>query len=354
MITGDEFSYQELKQYVDVLKREVERVRGIGKVTIAGDRQEQVFVEFSLEKVAAFDLDMRSVIGLITTQNSVVASGEIYYEGQKLALRPSGSKNTVAEIENLIIHGRDSGNLIRLKDIATVHRGYIEKPNHVVHYQGKPAISLGISFMSGVNVVEVGERLQQKLAELDTSRPAGIQVDQFYNQASEVAQSVDSFIESLAQAVGIVLVVLFFAMGARSGFIIGIVLLLTMSGTFMLMRWFDVELHRISLGGADYCAWNVSRQCDCCCRRDHCWYQERPNKTSGCQRYRQADTMAFVRSNSDCYHCFCANRFIRRFDWRVYVLAVLGVMFFTVFKLGNCADNYPIFGQSCRQRKRQC
>ncbi|NRF25189.1 efflux RND transporter permease subunit [Vibrio coralliilyticus] len=248
MLTGDGYDYIELKRYADYLSRELELVDGVGKVTISGDQQEQLFVEVSLERLAALNLDMNTVVGLLSQQNSVQAAGDVMVNGQSLTIRPNGTMSSEQELEDLIIHGRDTGNLIRLKDVATVSRGIQDKPSNVLTYNGKPAINLAISFGSGVNVVEVGNAIQAELAELENIKPAGVEINYFYNQSAEVDNSVNDFIISLGQAVAIVIIVLLFAMGLRSGLIIGAVLLLTVFGTFILMKQYDVELHRISLG----------------------------------------------------------------------------------------------------------
>ncbi|MCC2521240.1 efflux RND transporter permease subunit [Vibrio coralliilyticus] len=248
MLTGDGYDYIELKRYADYLSRELELVDGVGKVTISGDQQEQLFVEVSLERLAALNLDMNTVVGLLSQQNSVQSAGDVMVNGQSLTIRPNGTMSSEQELEDLIIHGRDTGNLIRLKDVATVSRGIQDKPSNVLTYNGKPAINLAISFGSGVNVVEVGNAIQAELAELENIKPAGVEINYFYNQSAEVDNSVNDFIISLGQAVAIVIIVLLFAMGLRSGLIIGAVLLLTVFGTFILMKQYDVELHRISLG----------------------------------------------------------------------------------------------------------
>ena len=248
MITGDGYDAVELKRYADQLRRELELVKGVGKVAVAGDQTEQLFVELSLERLASLNLDMSTVTGLLNQQNSVQQSGQVMVNGESLIIRPSGTLSSVEELENLIIHGRDTGNLIRLKDVATVSRGIAERPSNVVTFNGSQAISLGISFAPGVNVVDVGAHIEEEFETLQSIKPAGVELNYFYNQASEVDKSVSNFVLSLAQAVGIVIVVLLFAMGLRSGIIIGAVLLLTVFGTFMLMSYTGIELHRISLG----------------------------------------------------------------------------------------------------------
>ncbi|MDF4430226.1 multidrug efflux RND transporter permease subunit VmeV [Vibrio parahaemolyticus] len=248
MLTGDDYDYVELKRYADHLRREIELVDGVGKVDIAGDQQEMLFVEISLDRLASLNLDMNVVSGLLNQQNNVVSAGEVMVNGESLVIRPSGTLNTVQALENLIIHGRDTGNLIRLKDVAMITRGIQEKPGNMILFNGKKAINIGISFASGVNVVEVGERLNAELSSLESIKPAGLDMSYFYNQAQEVDDSVKAFVISLAEAVAIVIIVLLFTMGLRSGVIIGVVLLLTVFGTFILMNYNNIELHRISLG----------------------------------------------------------------------------------------------------------
>ncbi|HHG3424783.1 TPA: multidrug efflux RND transporter permease subunit VmeV [Vibrio parahaemolyticus] len=248
MLTGDDYDYVELKRYADHLRREIELVDGVGKVDIAGDQQEMLFVEISLDRLASLNLNMNVVSGLLNQQNNVVSAGEVMVNGESLVIRPSGTLNTVQALENLIIHGRDTGNLIRLKDVATITRGIQEKPGNMILFNGKKAINIGISFASGVNVVEVGERLNAELSSLESIKPAGLDMSYFYNQAQEVDDSVKAFVISLAEAVAIVIIVLLFTMGLRSGVIIGVVLLLTVFGTFILMNYNNIELHRISLG----------------------------------------------------------------------------------------------------------
>ncbi|MDX8423638.1 multidrug efflux RND transporter permease subunit VmeV [Vibrio parahaemolyticus] len=248
MLTGDDYDYVELKRYADHLRREIELVDGVGKVDIAGDQQEMLFVEISLDRLASLNLDMNVVSGLLNQQNNVVSAGEVMVNGESLVIRPSGTLNTVQALENLIIHGSDTGNLIRLKDVATITRGIQEKPGNMILFNGKKAINIGISFASGVNVVEVGERLNAELSSLESIKPAGLDMSYFYNQAQEVDDSVKAFVISLAEAVAIVIIVLLFTMGLRSGVIIGVVLLLTVFGTFILMNYNNIELHRISLG----------------------------------------------------------------------------------------------------------
>ena len=248
MLTGKDFSLNELKQYADILSRELELVDGVGKVSIDGHQQEQLIVESSWVEMATYNINPAIIRGLISHQNAVTPSGQVTLDGQRLIIHPSGELSSIETFENLIIHGEDTGKLIRLRDIATVKRGLQEIPSHLVNYNGEPALAVGISFSSGVNVVEITESINQKLIEIAHTKPAGIELHRMYDQGKEVKRSVSGFTRDLFTAIGIVIVVLLFTMGIRSGLLIGAVLLLTILGTFILMMLNDIALQRISLG----------------------------------------------------------------------------------------------------------
>ncbi|GAL34985.1 acriflavin resistance protein [Vibrio maritimus] len=132
--------------------------------------------------------------------------------------------------------------------MAEIKRGFIEVPSNIITYNGDVALNVGISFATGVNVVEVGDRLYRRLAELKFQQPVGIEINEVYSQPKEVDKSVRGFVVSLGQAVAIVIIVLLFFMGLRSGLLIGLILLLTVLGTFIFMQYMAIDLQRISLG----------------------------------------------------------------------------------------------------------
>ncbi|MBS3797679.1 efflux RND transporter permease subunit [Pseudoalteromonas sp. BDTF-M6] len=247
-LTGDGYSYDELKDYVDFLKRELVLVEGVGKVTVAGEQQSQVIVEISTHKLAQLGLSPNHIFSLLQAQNTVSNAGRVMVDGESIRLHPTGEFDDVAELEHLLISSPGASELIYLGDVARVYREYAEVPSHIVRYNEKQALLLGLSFASGVNVVDVGARIDRHLQTLEYQRPHGMEIDAIYNQPSEVESSVSSFILSLFEAVAIVIVVLLVFMGVKSGLLIGGILLLTVLGTFIFMALFDINLQRISLG----------------------------------------------------------------------------------------------------------
>lgn len=246
--TGEGYSYDELRDYVDFLRRELVLVPGVAKVAVGGIQQEQVIVEISRPRLTALGVAPQQLAALLQSQNMVANAGSIRVDSERLRIYPTGEFQSVKELETLIISSPDSKELIYLGDIARVYKEHTEIPNHLVRFGGKTALSLGVAFTGGVNVVDAGEAVKQRLAALEYNKPVGISIDTIYNQANEVEHSVSGFIVNLAQAVAIVIVVLLVFMGLRSGILIGLILLLTVLGTFIFMKQMEIELQRVSLG----------------------------------------------------------------------------------------------------------
>ena len=247
-VTGDGYSYKELLDYVDYLRRELELVDGVSKVSVSGTQQEQVFIEISMKKLSSLGLSPDTVFSLLSTQNVISDAGAIRIGDEYIRIQPTGQFQNVDELGDLLITEVGAQGLIFLKDVAEIKRGYIEVPTNIVNFNGSLALNVGVSFAEGVNVVEVGKVFDHRLAELKYQQPVGIEISEIYSQPKEVDKSVSGFVISLAQAVGIVIVVLLFFMGLRSGLLIGLILLLTVLGTFIFMKYLAIDLQRISLG----------------------------------------------------------------------------------------------------------
>ncbi|HDM8225324.1 MULTISPECIES: efflux RND transporter permease subunit VmeI [Vibrio] len=247
-VTGDGYSYKELLDYVDYLRRELELVDGVSKVSVSGQQQEQVFIEISMKKLSSLGLSPNTVFNLLSTQNVVSDAGAIRIGDEYIRIQPTGEFQSVDELGDLLLTESGAQGLIFLKDVAEIKRGYVDVPTNIINYNGQLALNLGVSFAQGVNVVEVGKAFDRRVAELKYQQPVGVEISEIYNQPKEVDKSVSGFVISLAQAVGIVIVVLLFFMGLRSGLLIGLILLLTVLGTFIFMKYLAIDLQRISLG----------------------------------------------------------------------------------------------------------
>ncbi|WP_394497288.1 efflux RND transporter permease subunit [Shewanella sp. ENK2] len=247
-VSGDGYSNRELQNYADFLRRELVLVDGIKKVTIAGKINEQVIVEMSQQKLNALGLDQDYIYSLINSQNVVSNAGTIRVGDNRIRIHPTGEFDSVSEMERLLVSAPGSTKLVYLGDIAKIYKDTEETPSNIYHANGKNALSIGISFSSGVNVVTVGESVNARMVELNGELPIGMQLETVYDQSKMVDQTVKGFLVSLAQSIAIVIGVLLVFMGVRSGILIGLVLLLTILGTFIMMKVLNIELQLISLG----------------------------------------------------------------------------------------------------------
>lgn len=247
-VTGKEYSYRELLDYVDYLRRELELVDGVSKVSVTGNQQEQVFIEMSMKRLNSLGISPDTVFSLLNTQNTISPAGAVRIGDKYIRIHPTGEFEDVEQLGDLIITGESTAGLIYLRDVAEIKRGYIDVPTNVINFNGSLALNVGISFNSGVNVVDIGSKIDRRLAELKYQQPVGINISEIYSQPKEVDKSVSGFVVSLGQAVAIVIIVLLFFMGLRSGLLIGLILLVTVLGTFVFMKYLAIDLQRISLG----------------------------------------------------------------------------------------------------------
>jgi len=247
-VTGDGYTSRELQNYADFLRRELVLVDGVKKVNIAGQIVEQVVVEISQQKLNALGLNQDYIYGLINSQNVVSNAGSIRVGDNRIRIHPTGEFNQVEQMERLLISAPGGTKLIYLGDIAKVYKDNDETPTTIYHGNGEAALSVGIAFSSGVNVVDVGAAINQKLVELDNQRPIGLELIKVYDQSKMVDQTVSGFLVNLAESIAIVIGVLLIFMGVRAGLLMGLVLLLTILGTFIMMNALNIELQIISLG----------------------------------------------------------------------------------------------------------
>jgi multidrug efflux pump subunit AcrB len=248
-ITGDGYTLPELRRYADYLRRELLLVRDVKKVELFGQQQEQAFLELSRQRLAGLGISEDQIYRQLQARNFASDGGHVRVGEERVAIESTGGFQSAQDMLGLVIGSDRSGRQIFLKDIATVERGYEDPPTRLLRFDERPAIGIGVSTVSGGNVVKMGRAIERKLEELKRDRPVGIQIGDINFQPKAVTEATGEFIFNLGKAVTIVFVVLLFAMGRKAGFMIGFVLFLTIMGTFLVM-YIDGNLlmERISLG----------------------------------------------------------------------------------------------------------
>ncbi|MBC3886291.1 efflux RND transporter permease subunit [Undibacterium griseum] len=254
-LSGDGFSYEEVKEYADFVRQQFLRIPSVSKVELFGVQDEKINIEFSQKKFAQLGVPFDTIVAQINSQNGIEATGVLTTSADNLQVRVSGALMTVKDLENLQL--RANGTTFRLGDFATVRREYKNPPQDKMRFNGKEVVGLGISMEKGGNIIELGKHLQQEVATIKAKLPVGIQLEQVTNQPDAVKASVGEFVHTLIEAVVIVLAVSFLSLGLHTkpfrldiwpGLVVGLTIPLVLAITFLFMRILDIDLHKISLG----------------------------------------------------------------------------------------------------------
>lgn len=248
-ITGDGFTYPELRRYADFLRRELLLVQDVKKVDLFAEQNEVVFLEISRKRLALMGINEEEIYRLLRERNVAADGGRIKVGEEYIAVDPRGAFESADDMLNLVIGADRSGKQLFLRDVAEVDRSYQDPPRRIMRFDGRPAIGIGISTVQGGNVVVMGKAVREKLDQLKREQPVGITIGEVNFQPEAVSAATGEFIFNLGKAVTIVFVVLLIAMGLRAGAIIGGILFLTIMGTFLVMFLDgDLLMQRISLG----------------------------------------------------------------------------------------------------------
>jgi multidrug efflux pump len=245
-LSGEGFSYADLKKYADRIRAELLRVPDVAKVEFFGEQDEKVYIELSNTKLATLGVDVQTIVNALSTQNAIAPAGAFETPSDKIFLRTTGDFDSVEAIRETTI--RANGRLFRLGDIARVSRGYADPPQPKLRFQGREALGIGVSMVKGGDIIELGANLDREVARLARELPVGLELAQVTSQPQAVQRSVNEFVRSLTEAVLIVLAVSLASLGLRTGFVVALSIPLVLAATFMLMHFFGIGLHKISLG----------------------------------------------------------------------------------------------------------
>lgn len=244
--TADGFTHRELRDYVEQARSTLLHVPDVAKIELLGEQDEQIFVEFSVQELANLGINRSALVAALRAQNVVQPSGTIQTGDEKLVIDVSGAFGSEQDIAN--INFAVDGRMLRLADIATVRRGYVDPPRPLFRANGQPAIGLAIAMREGGDILQLGRNIDAAMAAITAELPIGIEPHLVADQAVTVASAISEFMESLWQAILIILAVSFIALGVRAGLMVALTIPLTLAGVFAIMWLLNIDMQRISLG----------------------------------------------------------------------------------------------------------
>ena len=254
-LSGDGFNYAEVKDYADFVRQQLLKVPSVSKVELFGVQDEKINIEFSHKKFAQLGIPFESVVQQLNAQNAVESTGVLVTPTDNLQVRVTGAMYSVKDLENLELRAGNA--LFRLGDFATIKREYKDPPQDKMRFNGKEVIGLGISMEKGGDIIQLGRNLEATVGAIKDKLPVGIELQRVSDQPKAVSSSVNEFLRTLAEAVLIVLAVSFVALGlhtrpfrldVRPGLVVALTIPLVLAVTFLFMRVFSIDLHKISLG----------------------------------------------------------------------------------------------------------
>lgn len=245
-ITADGFTHRELRDYAEKIRSRLLGVADVAKIEIIGAQNEQIFIEFSTERIAALGLDYPSLIATLQAQNVVRPAGIIETGRERLSLRVSGAFETAEDVGAVNIAA--GGRLVRLSDIAEVRRGYADPPQPLFRVNGQEAIGIAIAMRDSGDILALGRNVKATMAEITADLPVGIEPVLVADQAVTVDTAIGEFTASLWQAIGIIIACSFVSLGMRPGAVVALAIPLTLTIVFAIMQIAGIDLHRVSLG----------------------------------------------------------------------------------------------------------
>lgn len=244
--TADGFTPRELRDRVEDIRKQVQALPASGKTGLMGVREEQIYIEFSSARLAAFGLNEAQVLQSLAAQNAIAQAGVVQAGGEQVLVRVGGQFDTAEAIA--AVNLRIGDRFFNLGEVATVRRGYADPPASIFRYNGREAIALRIAMRQGENIQTFGAELDALMAGIARDLPIGIEMHKFADQPHVVAEAVGHFVQALAEAVAIVLLVSFISLGLRAGFVVALTIPLVLAITFVILDIWGITLQRISLG----------------------------------------------------------------------------------------------------------
>ncbi|WP_423162528.1 efflux RND transporter permease subunit [Stenotrophomonas maltophilia] len=245
-LTGKGFDYAVMRDYADRIQLELQRVPDVGKIDLVGLQDEKVWIELSNTRLATLGVSMQQVQQALADQNAVTGTSFFETSTDRVQLRVTGQFNDIDAIRQFPIRAGDR--TVHLGDIAEVKRGFADPASPKMRFMGEEAIGLAVAMKDGGDILKLGANLDAEFERLQKTLPAGMQLRKVSDQPQSVEESVGEFVQVLTEAVVIVLLVSFFSLGLRTGLVVGVTIPLVLAMTFFVMHYFDIGLHKISLG----------------------------------------------------------------------------------------------------------
>ena len=246
-ITADE-SYAALDKILnDEVIPQLNKINGIGNLSVSGAPDRYVYVDIDQQKLDAYGISLEQVGQVISANNLNLSSGTVKMEKEQYQMQVRSEFIESSEINDLMVTITPQGQQVFVRDIATV-RDTIKDLSLDEKTNGREAARLIVAKQSGSNTVQVCEDVQEELAKIQKQLPTDVKIQEIYNSADNIRNSINSLEESVLYALlFVVLVVLFFLGKWRATIIISLTIPISLIVAFIYLKMADSSINIISL-----------------------------------------------------------------------------------------------------------
>ncbi|MEI7635708.1 MAG: efflux RND transporter permease subunit [Syntrophus sp. (in: bacteria)] len=254
---GNKYSYRQLDDFTDLIARTLKTVPDVAKVDRIGVQQEQIFLEYSQERLAAYGIKPTTIRDILGARNITGQGGVVEISGRNIAIDPSGEFKNEGEIGNVLLTASTSGTPMYLRDLMTMTRGY-ENPSRFENYyisrdakgnwQRSRAVTLAVQMREDHQIAEFGRHVDDALAGIAGGLPADLILARTSDQPLQVKESIDLFMKSLYEAIALVVLIAFIGFWEwRSAALLSLSIPLTMAMTFGMMHLMGIDMQQVSI-----------------------------------------------------------------------------------------------------------
>lgn len=246
-VTGEDFSYAEIFDAADALRNGLYTVDGITKVSIYGEQEERIWLEIDTRRLAAIGVQLERVLGDLQAQNVILPAGQLNSDGTNITLEANGDLRTIEDIEDVLTRVPGLSGFVRLQDILSVRRGFVDPPDRPVFFNGQPALLVSVEMANDKDIQQLGRVLETHISELEGHQPIGISFNISTFQETNVTVSINSALSNVGQTFLAVLGVMLVFLGIRPAFIIASIVPFTVMFALLVMINLGIDIQQVSV-----------------------------------------------------------------------------------------------------------
>jgi len=257
-VAGEKYTYRQLDDYTDLIRRAVQTVPLVSKAERTGILKEQIYLDYSQERLASYGIRPADLGKILAARNITTPGGNIEVDGKNLKIDPSGEFKAEQDIGNIMVTASTTGSPVYLRDLVDISRDY-ENPARFLnyynyrdkegHWERARAITLSIQMKAGKQIWDFSRDVDKTLAQVKDQLPEDLIIARTSDQPLQTRETIDLFMKSLYEAIFLVILVAFIGFWEwRSAVLMSFSIPLTLAMTFGLMMIFGIDLQFVSIG----------------------------------------------------------------------------------------------------------